>query len=281
MQCVGMRLLPEDPIEYLRRLGEAGSGPHDIAGAALMLSALDNPGSDLEPYIDHLAALAEQSKLEVRHAANAETAARLLATLLAGRHAYDGDRLSYDDPRNADLIAVIDRRRGLPVTLGILYLHTARAAGFRAAGLNSPGHFLLRIGVQSTEVLIDSFNGGAVVQQEGFGVLPSVRGIREGGNAAIKPVDDIDILLRLENNQKLRALQIGDVSRALTLASRTVLIAPKRPELWVELAQLYEREGELGAAHSAYDACLALARPGVPLHNEAALGRETLKRRLN
>src|ERR1700727_288795 len=110
-----MRLLPDDPLEYLRLLGESGNGPHDVAGAALMLSALDNPGCDLDPYIGHLAALAEQSKREARFAADAETAAQALASLLAGRYGYDGDRVSYDDPRNADLIAVIDRRCGLPV----------------------------------------------------------------------------------------------------------------------------------------------------------------------
>jgi regulator of sirC expression with transglutaminase-like and TPR domain len=276
-----MRLLPDDPVEYLRQLGEAGDGPHDIAGAALMLSALDNPGCDLAPYIDHLAGITEQARLDTRLVTDAERAAHLLARVLAGHFGYDGDRLSYDDPRNADLIAVIDRRRGLPVSLGILYLHAARAAGFRAAGLHSPGHFLLRIGVHSTEALINPFNSGAAVEQESLGVLPGIRGIRKERSEALKPVDDIEILLRLENNQKLRAVEADDLSRALTLAKRMVLMAPKRPELWVDLAQLYEREGELGAARTAYEACLKLALPGAPLHNEAALGVEELRRRLN
>ena len=52
---------------------------------------------------------------------------------------------TYDDPQNADLMAVIDRRRGLPVALGILYIHAARAAGLEASGLNTPDHFLLQL----------------------------------------------------------------------------------------------------------------------------------------
>lgn len=276
-----MRLLPDDPIKYLRLLGEAGGGVHDIAGAALMLSALDNPGSELDPYIEHLAELGGQSRLEASLAADAESAARILATVLAGRYGYDGDRLSYDDPRNADLIPVIDRRRGLPVALGILYLHAARAAGLRAEGLNSPGHFLLRLEVRGTTALIDPFNGGATVEQECLGTLPTIPGIGEEPDASLQHVDDIEILLRLENNLKLRALQEGELSRALTIAKRMVLIAPKRADLWVDLAQLHEEEGELGAARTAYGACLTLAQPGAPLHNEAALGLEELKRRLN
>jgi regulator of sirC expression with transglutaminase-like and TPR domain len=276
-----MRLLQEDPIEYLRLLGEAGEGRHDIAGAALMLSALDNPGCDLGPYIDHLAEIAEQSRLEARHANDAEFGANALATLLAGRYGYDGDRLSYDDPRNADLISVIDRRCGLPVALGILYLHAARAAGFRATGLNSPGHFVLRMEVRGTEALADPYNGGTTLEQEGPRIPPTVQGIRAEQSASIMPVDDIEILLRLENNLKIRAVQVGDLSRALAVAKRMVLIAPKRPELWVDLAQLHEREGELSAAGTAYSACLTLAQPGAPLHNEAALGLQALTRRLN
>lgn len=279
--CGPMRLLPDDPLQYLRRLGEANAGSQDIAGAALMLSALDNPGCDIDPYVGHLAEIAEQSRLEASLAPNAESGARTLASVLAVRHGYDGDRLSYDDPRNADLIPVIDRRRGLPVALGILYLHAARAAGFRAEGLVSPGHFLLRLEVRGTRALLDPFNGGAGVEQEYLAGLPGLQGVHEEPSGAAQPVDDIDVLLRLENNLKVRAMQAGELSRALILAKRMVLIAPRRAELWVELGQLHEAEGELGAARTAYDACLSLAPAGSPLHNEALLGLEELKRQLN
>ena len=60
-----------------------------------------------------------------------------------------------------------------------------------------------------------------------------------------------------------------------------VLIAPRRSELWMDLAHLNETEGALGAARNAYEACLSLAGAGEPLHNEAALGLQGLKRRLN
>lgn len=134
----------QEPAEFLRQLGEVGDDPLDIAGAALMLSALDHGGRPLEPYQAHLAEIAEHARAEAKVVTTVEDGARALGGLLVGRYGYDGDRLGYDDPQNADFMAVIDRRRGLPVALGILYLHAARAAGFRATGLNTPGHFLLR-----------------------------------------------------------------------------------------------------------------------------------------
>ena len=63
---------------------------------------------------------------------------RALARTFCERFDYRGDSETYDDTQNADLIRVIRRRRGLPVALGILYLHAARAQGWPAVGLNFP-----------------------------------------------------------------------------------------------------------------------------------------------
>jgi regulator of sirC expression with transglutaminase-like and TPR domain len=271
----------DDPAEFLRQLGQAGDGPHDIATAALMLSALDHAGRPLAPYSKHLAEIAEHAKSEARLSRHAEDGARALSALLVGRYGYDGDRLNYDDPQNADFMAVIDRRRGLPVALGILYIHAARAAGFDAIGLNTPGHFLLRISLRGHEALIDPFNGGAAIDRERLGAPPGMGAPAPEDPRLAEPVGDIDVLLRLENNLKLRALAVGERVRALEIAKRMVLIAPRVAELWVDLARLNEATGALGAAQKAYEACLTLAKPGQGLHNEAALALGALKRRLN
>jgi len=271
----------EDPTEFLRQIGGAGDGPHDIAAVALMLSALDHGGRPLERYRAHLAEIAEHAHAEARLSMAAEDGARSLAGLLAGRYGYDGDRLSYDDPQNADLIAVIDRRRGLPVALGILYLHAARAAGFEAMGLNAPGHFLLRIALRHGEALIDPFNGGAALERESLGTPPAIAMPAADEMRTVEPISDIDVLLRLENNVKLRALQNGEPVRGLEIAKRMVLIAPRRPDLWIDLGRLNEAAGALGAARKAFEACLSLVPSGQPLHNEAALSLHALKRRLN
>jgi regulator of sirC expression with transglutaminase-like and TPR domain len=165
--------------------------------------------------------------------------------------------------------------------LGILYMHAARAAGFEAAGLSSPGHFLLQIGLRGSEALIDPFNGGAALEREPLDTPPSLRAVAAGEKEAQRPQKDIEVLLRLENNLKLRALQASDHARALEIAKRMVLIAPGLPDLWLDLARLNETAGALGAAQKAYEACLTLAQPCAPLHNEAALGLQGLKRRLN
>lgn len=272
---------PVDPAEYLRALGQAGDGPHDIARAALMMSALDHAGRTLEPYLRHLDEIAALSRSEAVIALTAEDGARSLAALLVGRYGYDGDRLSYDDPNNADFMSVIDRRRGLPVALGIIYMHAARAAGFEAVGLNTPGHFLLRIKLKNSESLIDPFNGGAAFDRETFGAPPKMGAPQPDDPRLAEPASDTDVLLRLAGNLKMRVLQNGERARALEVTKRMVLIAPRRAEIWIDLARLNEATGALGAAQKAYEACLALAQQGAALHNEAALALHALKRRLN
>ena len=90
-----------------------------------------------------------------------------------------------------------------------------------------------------------------------------------------------DVLLRLENNLKVRALQVGDRVRALEIAKRMVLVGPGKPDLWLDLARLNEAQGMLGDARKAYESCLEIARPGQSLHNEAAIGLSGLKRLIN
>jgi regulator of sirC expression with transglutaminase-like and TPR domain len=264
-----------DPTSYLEQLGQSADGPVDIVQAALMLAALDHPGLPLEPARAHLADIADAMKAQGSMIQRVGDGARALTTQLSTRLGYDGDRLNYDDPANADLLQVIARRRGLPVTLGILFMHAARAAGMMATGLNTQSHFLVRIAHRHDDVTIDPFNGGIVLE---IG-HPLPAALADAHLA--QPVGDIDVLLRLQNNLKIRALEHNKTERALEIAHRMALLAPRRPDVWFDLARLNEANGVLGAARKAYEHCMELAPRGEALHHEAALLLAHLKRRLN
>lgn len=272
----------EAPADYLKRMGEAGDGPHDIATAALMLSAFDHPDRKLAPYRSHLAELAGAARSELEFARDAEIAARALAAVVAGRFGYEGDRANYEEPENADFIFVIERRRGLPVALGIVYMHAARAAGLRAHGLAAPGHFLLMIESAGAEAVVDPFNGGVVIDAESLAAPPMFTDLDLPGIAqALDPVSDTDVLLRLLNNIKTRALEAADAARAIEIVRRMTLIAPGRAAPWLELGRLEESAGSLGAARAAYESALARAKRAGGEGTEAALALLALKRRLN
>ncbi len=267
--------MSEDPRAYLEQLGRSGDGPHDIAAAALMLAALDHPGLPLAPYRAHLGEIAAAMKNQAPMIARVGDGAQAVSILLTTRFGYDGDRFDYADPKNADLIQVIERRRGLPVSLGILYMHAARAAGMTASGLNTQSHFLVRLGHRHDDVTVDPFNGGVMLE---IGApLPAALGDAH----LAQPCSDTDVLLRLLNNLKIRALEHDKAERALDVATRMAMIAPKRGDVWFDLARLNETAGVLGAARKAYERSLELTPPGEALYNEVVLSLSQLKRRLN
>src|SRR6184192_3802488 len=139
---------PEQCARYLRELGAAGSPVLPIGDAALALASFERPRVGLSRYRQHLTALARDVG---RHpGATGELAARAhaLNEIILLKYGYSGDELTYDDLQNANLMRVVDRRTGLPVALGILYLHAARAQGWDAVGLGFPGHFLIRLAAE-------------------------------------------------------------------------------------------------------------------------------------
>ena len=100
------------------------------------------------------------------------------------RHGYRGDTETYDDLANANLIRVIERRRGLPVALGMLWLHGARAAGWGAHGVDFPGHFLVALEGKGTKAVLDVFAGGAALDAE---TLRALLKQVEGDKAELRP----------------------------------------------------------------------------------------------
>src|SRR5262245_30915522 len=244
MNSVGAEPGETSPLDYLSRVGKAGEGPHDIATAALMLAALDHPEKKLAPYLAHLSELADAARAEATFMRDAESAAHTLGRVFTTRFGYDSHRAVYDDPESADLMMVIERRRGLPVALGILYMHAARAARMEARGLQAPGHFLLKISVRGSEALVDPFAGGAVLDREQVQPHMGLPILTDPGSDEAppphEPVSDTDVLLRLQNNIRARALRNGDTTRAIEIGRRMAQIAPYRPPLWLELAHLHE-----------------------------------------
>jgi regulator of sirC expression with transglutaminase-like and TPR domain len=190
--------------------------------------------------------------------------AEALAGLIAGRHAYVGDAQTYDDPVNANLIRVIERRKGLPVALGIIWLHTARAAGWGAHGVDFPAHFLVALEGKSIQAVIDVFAGGVALDARDLrALLKRVEGdsaeLRPG---LLRPMNARRVLLRLQNNVMTRRLQGGDMAGALTCTEDMLRIAPDHADLWRRAAVMNQRLGRVTAALRCYDRFLALVPEG-------------------
>ena len=272
----------EQCARYLSELAAAGSPVLPIAEAALALASFERPRVGLARYRQHLEALARDVG---RHAgAQGDLAARAQALneIILLKHGYSGDELTYDDLQNANLMRVVDRRKGLPVALGILYLHAARTQGWDCVGLAFPGHFLIRLAEGAERLILDPFHGGRVCDAASLReLLKAMAGQDvELSPEHYAPVADRDVLLRLQNNVKSRLLQAGQIERAVGVVETMLLLAPDRPELWQEAGLMHARAGNMRAAVRALEEFVGRAPQGGARHQAAALLQQ-LKSKLN
>ncbi len=248
---------PPDPWDLLHDVGEEEDADIDVAEAALALGVLDRPGVVIDKYRHHLERLA--SEFRPGKTADATARAKALAEFLGHDMGYRGDDRNYDNLENANLLSVIDRRRGLPVALAILYLHVARACGWQAAAINFPGHVLFRIDGDRDRVMLDPFGGGRVVTPRD---LRDLLKVTAGHQAELKPVfyeplTNRALLVRLQSNIKIRVLKLGDMAKAADVLRRIVAVAPMEVDAWYELGVLLIHLDQVREGRNALETCLA------------------------
>jgi regulator of sirC expression with transglutaminase-like and TPR domain len=259
-------------------------GEIDIADAALQLARIDAPDADWRAARAHLSALARDAVHMAGDIAGDDLPAQAgaLAGLLTERHGYVGDSHTYDDLANANLIRVIERRRGLPVALGVLWLHAANAAGWTAYGIDFPGHFLIGLDGAQGQTVLDVFAGGQPLDARGLRTLvkrvegPGAR-LRPGLLAAMGPRA---VLLRLQNNVRLRRVQSGDLPGALACAEDMLRIAPDEAPLWRDTAALHQKLDQVGAALRCLQRFVELVPQGDAAERARA-AMDELRSRLN
>jgi regulator of sirC expression with transglutaminase-like and TPR domain len=273
---------PEQCARYLRELGAAGSPVLPIGDAALALASFERPRVGLSRYRQHLATLARDVGRHAGAAGDLAARAQALNEIILLKHGYSGDELTYDDLQNANLMRVVDRRKGLPVALGILYLHTARAQGWESVGLAFPGHFLVRLGEGAERLILDPFHGGQICEAA---ILRELLKAMAGQEIELMPehyapVSDRDVLLRLQNNLKSRLLQAGRQEQAVRVVDTMLLLAPDLAELWHESGILHARLGNMLASVNALEEFVRRAPEGMARHQAAAFLQQ-LKSKLN
>jgi regulator of sirC expression with transglutaminase-like and TPR domain len=268
----------------IRATGHLADDDIDLAGTALALAALDRPSAAVEPYAAHLAEMADAVGARVPGGAvhNVMRRARALAEVLAEEYGYAGDTQTYDDADNANLMRVIDRRRGLPVALGILYMDVARRLGWEISGINFPGHFLIRLERGAMRVIVDPFDAGAERTVADLrALLKQVVGLdAELGPFDYAPIGNRDTLIRLLNNIKVRALAASDAARAAEIVERMMMVSPADPALLREAGMCHARGGNLRRASETLTAFLDSGASGRERDEAAALLRE-VRQRLN
>ena len=201
---------------------------------------------------------------------------QLLSHFLFEQKGFEGNREEYADPRNSFLNQVIDRRRGIPITLSLIYLEVGRRLGLNLYGVGFPTHFLVKAVDERGELIIDPFYDGAILTLEEIRArLTQVYGQPvEVSPAHLKPVGARHILVRMLRNLKAVYLKGGDSTRALSALDRILLLDPRSLEELMERGALYESLECFKAALDDFQSFLSQA----PEHTASETAREAVLR---
>jgi regulator of sirC expression with transglutaminase-like and TPR domain len=244
--------MPRSVDEIRARLYEVASrGDGDPATGALWIAAEEVGDLDVDRYLGFLQARADAVQRALGTDSDDPEAVRTaLADELFDRQGFRGDESDYYDPRNSYLNEVIERRRGIPITLSIVYLSVGARIGFPVAGVNAPGHFLVRCGSS----ILDPFDRGRAWSRSAFeDHLRQLGASDPARHAALlleRPPRTDEILARVLANLKANYLRLGELGRALAVVDRLVHIDPGEARWLRERAALYQH---LDCPHAAAD----------------------------
>ena len=232
--------------ERFNELARQSESQEGLAEGALILAAEAKPDVDIEGGLDSVADLVERSRPLIENTASASAAVEALNHSLFELERFRGNHEHYDDPRNSFLDEVLARRRGLPITLSILYVEVARRLGFEAYGIGFPGHFLAKV------VGVPEEPGGEVIVDPFFGRTLSLEDCAERFRAAagddvsfdpdcLRPASAIEIYVRMLNNMKVHYLRRGDELSALGCFDRILVFTPDAASEYRDRGLLLER----------------------------------------
>ncbi len=268
----------EDAEAFLVQAGARDDAGFPLFEAAIACSIHEDPARD-PGLARHLA---EEAAARLAQRLKSESPEEALAETMAGDLRLGGDLITYDHPDNADILAICERRKGLPVALGVFYLDAARRTGLDVRGVDFPGHFLLRIETGEGPLALDPYSEGRVVLPSELtrralhmGLTP---GVADRLDSLMAPASDRAVLIRLQNNIFARAVAARDYARAERSALRRALLDPSDHRPWLDVAAAREGQGALAGALQ------ALAR-ATQLDGGAALAaraaRERMRLKLN
>ncbi len=263
---IGMGSMGETTVaDHTARFAEIVSGPDaniNLAAAALAIAAPEYPG------LDEAACLAQLDDMAAvcrgRLAADAAPARTLavLGEVLFREQRFLGDLEHFNDPRNSFLNEVLARRRGIPITLSLVYMEVGRRLGLPVQGVSFPGHFLVKVVVDDIERVIDPFSGGAVLDQaEIERRLAQLSAPPEGWDMSrvLAAASRREILVRMLRNLKHIYVNQEDSARTLRVMDLILTVNPAIRQELRERAYLHDRMDYLRAAVEDYQTYLLVA----------------------
>lgn len=243
-------------IEFMKLL--AHRQDVDVARAALELARDAYPHLDFHAVFSWIDDRSEELAAPVARAWSARDALKELARSIGEFHGIYGDRAAYDRPDSSYLHQVIGTKRGIPISLSILYMAIAGKLGIELEGVAAPKHFLTRYESSEGPVFLDPFARGRIMAlDECSRWLRSVAGVPlEQVRSFLKPASPRAIIVRMLNNLKALHIRQKGWQAAWVVQHRLTALQPASYQERRDLAVITLRAQRPGQAIELLQSCL-------------------------
>jgi regulator of sirC expression with transglutaminase-like and TPR domain len=200
-------------VNYLRDiLAAAGEEKVRLDRAALDLAKIQFPQLEVEPVMDRLNELASHLGDRLRNFNDGRDFVETAQRYLFGELGFQGNEDDYYDPLNSCLNQVLERRKGIPVTLSVMYMEIARRLAMPVFGIGLPRHFVIQFDDGNYATYIDPYHGGrTVTARECF----ALAGSRVADPSLLQRVSNKDIVRRMVQNLHRGYMRRSDWPRAV------------------------------------------------------------------
>ena len=215
-----------EAVRLFARMMEKPDLEIPLIEAALLIARTEYPRLDIASQLDRFRNLA--GRLHTSSTANPWDNILAINQLLFTEEGFAGNDDEYDDPLNSYLNDVLDRKKGIPITLSLVYMEVAWQHHLRVEGVGFPGHFLVKYIAPDREIYIDPYHTGCVLSRQDC--LERLRA-QYGADAELKPEylaasPPKQILARMLNNLKGSYFRRHHYDRVLTLIEMSLAIDP-------------------------------------------------------
>jgi regulator of sirC expression with transglutaminase-like and TPR domain len=238
-------MIADPPLREFVELTGGADDRIDLARAALAIARWEYPALDADAYIERLDGLARGVDGSRR---SADPLGRLhrLREYLFVEQGFEGNREEPYDPRNSFLNDVLDRRKGIPITLSLVLMEVGKRLGLAVEGIGLPGHFVAGARFGDSQILLDPYNGGALLTPESCEELV---GRALGRHVTLRPehyapVSRRRLLARMLANLKGIYWQREAWDRVVGVIDRLLVLEPKAPGEWRDRGFAWNKLGE-------------------------------------